>query len=168
MTNEVDRFVEYALAFEEVLASDDWASLARFFAPNAEHVVVGGGAQERHAVGRDHVLSQLRRGVDLLDRRFDRRIPAVLSGPAQQGGAVRMRWRLILEKAGLPDCVLEGDHAAFYDGDAIVRIEEWISPAMTAALEAYLERHDAELHPVGGLHSAERIAARSDRLASGD
>jgi predicted ester cyclase len=150
MTSDVDRFVAYALAFEEVLASNDWASLERFFAPNAEHVVVGGGAQERTAVGREQVLSQLRRGVDVLDRRFDRRVPAVLAGPVERDGAVRMDWRLTLEKAGLPDCVLEGDHAVFYDGDLIARIEEHVSPAMTAALEAYLKRHDGELHPVGG------------------
>jgi hypothetical protein len=148
--NDVERFVEYALAFEEVLRSEDWTSLERFFADDAVHRVVGGGPLALHSVGRRAVIDDLRQSVAGLDRRFDERVPEVRSGPIERDGAVWMDWRMTLRRRDLPDLVVEGDHATHYRDGLIVRIDETIPDAIGERVEQYLARHDAALHPVGG------------------
>lgn len=143
----IERFVQYALAFEEVLASDDWSRLHEHLTPDAVHTVLGGGPLELCSNGRDAVVAGLRASVESLDRRFDRRLPEIVSGPSERGGVVWMDWRLTLQREGLPDLILEGTHATHFEGGRISRIDEAISNAVTERLEAYLAEHDGRLRP---------------------
>jgi steroid delta-isomerase-like uncharacterized protein len=149
---DVERFVEYALAFEEVLGSDDWSRLDAYFTEDAERDVKGGGPLAVRSFGRTAVIDDLHRGVDELDRRFDERVPEVLSGPTLREGAIWIEWRLNLHRAGLPKLVVEGSHGAWYRDGRICRIHEEVSDAFGASVAAYLERHGAALLPVGGTH----------------
>ena len=72
MTN-TERFIEYAMGFEQVLATDDWSSLERFFTEDAVHHAKGGGPLAVLSMGRDDVIAGLHHSVAHLDRRFDRR-----------------------------------------------------------------------------------------------
>ena len=157
MTTSIERFAEYAIAFEEVFRDDAWHRLEPFFTADAEHVVEGGGPLALHSKGRAAVIADLRQSVDALDRRFDRRLPEIVAGPEERDGAVWMAWRLTFQRDGLPDLRIEGDHRAFYRGDAITRIEETIAPEVAPALEAYVTAHGERLHPHGGPR-AERAA----------
>lgn len=157
MTASIERFAQYAIAFEEVFRDDDWHRLEAFFTADAEHVVEGGGPLALHSQGRAAVIDDLRQSVDALDRRFDRRLPEIVAGPEERDGAVWMAWRLTFQRDGLPDLRIEGDHRTVYRGDAIARIEETIAPEVGPALEAYFAAHGARLHPNGGSR-AERAA----------
>jgi ketosteroid isomerase-like protein len=152
--SDVERFVEYALAFEEVLGSDDWSRLEPFFTEDAERDVKGGGPLAVRSFGRVAVIDDLHRGVDELDRRFDERVPEVLSGPTLREGAIWIEWRLNLHRAGLPKLVVEGSHGTWYRDGRICRIHEEVSDACGATVAAYLEQHAAALRPVGGVHRA--------------
>lgn len=147
MSTHVQELAAYAMAFEQTFADDDWQRLEPYFAPDAEREVLGGGILAYHSVGRDQVLSDLRRNVDDMDRRFDQRIPEVLAGPEERDGVVWMDWRLTLRRAGLPDLVVEGNHGTWHRGGLITRIEEHVSDEVGAAVEAYLGKHAAALRP---------------------
>ena len=141
----LDQFVAYAIAFEQVLETDDWTALEPFFTPDAVHETRGGGPLAGCWQGRDAVIAGLRYGVGILDRRFDRRVPEVRSGPEVRGDSVWMTWRLRLERAGLPDLVIDGSHDAVMRDGAIWRLEEALSPVQSERLTTYLETHDARL-----------------------
>ena len=147
MTN-IERFIDYAMAFEQVLATDDWNSLERFFTEDAVHHAKGGGPLAVLSMGRDDVIVGLHRSVAHLDRRFDRRLPEVLTGPEERDGAVWITWRLTLERAGLPSLVVEGSHATSFRGDRICRIDEGLSRATGERVATYLREHGARLRPV--------------------
>ena len=147
MTSNVEQLAAYAMAFEQTFADDDWSRLASHFAPDAEREVLGGGILAYHSVGRDHVIGDLKRNVEDMDRRFDLRIPEVLAGPEERDGVVWMDWRLTLRRAGLPDLIVEGSHGTWHRDGVITRIEEHVSDAVGARVEAYLAKHADALAP---------------------
>ena len=85
---QIDRYLAYAAAFEEVYLSDDWSQLEPFFTEDAVYNFVApvpfGGTYE----GRAAVLAQFKNSVNGLDRRFDSRTVEVLEGPSEKDGAV--------------------------------------------------------------------------------
>ncbi len=147
MSHPVEELAAYAMAFEHTFADDDWQRLTPHFTPDAEREVLGGGPLAIHSVGREHVIADLKRNVEDLDRRFDLRIPEVLAGPEERDGAVWMDWRLTLRRAGIPDLVVEGRHGTRHRDGRITRIEEHVSDAVGGAVERYLTRHAAALKP---------------------
>jgi hypothetical protein len=147
MSTNVEQLAAYAMAFEQTFADDDWSRLAPHFAADAEREVLGGGILAYHSVGREHVIGDLKRNVEDMDRRFDLRIPEVLAGPEERNGAVWMDWRLTLRRAGLPDLIVEGSHGTWHRDGVITRIEEHVSDAVGARVEAYLAKHAAALEP---------------------
>ena len=149
-TTHVEALAAYAMAFEHTFADDDWSRLEPHFAPEAEREVLGGGPLAFHSVGRGAVIADLKRNVEDLDRRFDLRIPEVLAGPEQRDGAVWMDWRLTLRRAGIPDLVVEGSHGTWHADGRITRIEEHVSDAIGAEVEAYVARHARALKPAPG------------------
>jgi hypothetical protein len=102
------------------------------------------------SMGRDEVVAGLHRSVTHLDRRFDRRLPEVLTGPEDRDGAVWITWRLTLEREGLPSLVVEGRHGTTFRGDRICRIDEGLSRATGERVAVYLREHGAQLLPVAG------------------
>ena len=165
MTVSIERFAEYAIAFEEVFRDDGWQRLEPFFAADAEHVVEGGGPLAHHSIGRAAVIDDLRQSVHALDRRFDRRLPEIVAGPEERDGAVWIAWRLTFQRDGLPDLRIEGDHRTVYRGDAIARIEETIAPEVGPVLEAYFAAHGERLHPNGGPRAAHAADAPGNGAA---
>jgi hypothetical protein len=147
MSNPVEELAAYAMAFEHTFADDDWQRLTPHFAPDAEREVLGGGPLAFHSVGREHVIADLKRNVEDMDRRFDLRVPEVLAGPEERDGAVWMEWRLTLRRAGIPDLVVEGRHGTWHRDGRITRIEEHVSDAVGATVERYLSRHASALAP---------------------
>ena len=143
-------FLDYARDFEIALATDDWARLARHFAPDAVHTVAGEGVFDQDDRGRDAVIAGLRRSVASLDRRFASRVPEVLAGPIRrEDGGLWMHWRMTFRSPGLPDLAVEGEHVAHYDGGAIARIDERLLGGSDARANAYLAEHDAALRQAG-------------------
>jgi len=147
MPTNTEQLAAYAMAFEKTFADDDWGRLAPHLAPDVEHEVLGGGPLAWHTVGRDELIADQKRNVEDMDRRFDLRIPEIVAGPDERDGVVWMDWRLTLRRAGIPDLVVEGNHGTWHRDGLITRIEEHVSDAVGARVEAFLAKHDAALRP---------------------
>ena len=67
------RFLEYATAFEQTYADDDWSRLEPYFSEDAVYSSTGEAPLGGRWQGRRQVLEHLRQSLDALDRRFDER-----------------------------------------------------------------------------------------------
>ena len=95
----VERYMEYAAAFEEAYASDDWSKLEPFFTDDAVYEFIA----LRHSAASmkdERLSSRIKNSVNGLDRRFDSRAVEVLQGPTEKDGGVWIRWAAIYTLAG--------------------------------------------------------------------
>ena len=90
----IQRFAEYAGAFEKAFVSDDWAIVEPFFTEDAEYETLSSPPFGGRIVGRDAVMTQFKNVLDGFDRRFDERNLELVEGPALRDGAVWIRWRV--------------------------------------------------------------------------
>jgi len=163
---DLERFSGYVRDFELAYLTDDWTRLAPWLAPDAIHEIENGGTIAVGGTGAAAVIADLRDGVLRMDRRFDVRIPEVLSGPQTRPDGVYMTWRLRFHREGLPDLVLEGDHRTVFDGGRIVAIHERLAPGAAARAEAYLAEHDAALRPAGSPFAPPRAPRDLEHLSA--
>ncbi len=148
--SDLHRFIQYAQAFEVAQLSDDFSVIEPFFAEGARHDVEGEAPLAAADAGRDAVVAGLRESVHLLDRRFDLRIPELLEGPELRDDGIWMRFGLRLQRAGVPELVVEGEHLTVFDADGrIERIEERILDGCDRRAREHLAEHDAALQPAG-------------------
>jgi hypothetical protein len=145
VVSNIPRFAEYAAAFEQSFASDDWSHVAPFFADDAVYEVTleppMGGCFE----GRDSVLEYFKFVLDGFDRRFDSREIALTEGPTDRGDAVWIRGSATYRKAGVPDLVLVLEETATFDNGLIRRLEDRYEPEMKQHIEDYASRYGAKL-----------------------
>jgi hypothetical protein len=120
------RFAEYAAAFEETFADDDWGRLESYFAEDAIYAVTGGPPFGGRWEGRKQVLQQLRKSVNEMDRTFDERRLELLGTPTVGENSIKVRWRATYTKSGCPDVVVDGIERATFDGDRIRLLEDSI------------------------------------------
>ena len=137
--SNLERFNEYAEAFEETLLDDDWTRLERYFSPDAVYRP-GDGTE---AVGRESVLQTLRESVNSLDRRFYSR--EFLEEPklSEDGDTVTFAFAVKYAKAGLPDLTISGTETANFANGVIERMEDFLDDG--AAVEDWLEKHQESL-----------------------
>lgn len=120
------RFAEYAAAFEETFADDDWGRLESYFAEDAIYVVTAGPPFGGRWEGRKQLLQQLRKSVNEVDRTFDERRLELLGTPTVGENSIKVRWRVTYTKAGCSDVVVDGTECATFDGDRIRLLEDSI------------------------------------------
>ena len=138
-------FILHTIAFEQAFITDDWALLEPFYSADAVHTVVDGGPFEGEDIGPKAIAAGLGRGVNLVDRRFDVRIPQIIEGPIVRGDEIWMRFRLTFKRAGLPELNVEGEHSTIHRDGQIVEFREVLAPGHGDRAEKYLEEHDAGL-----------------------
>jgi len=90
-------------------------------------------------------LAQIRTSVGGFDRRFDERVPRILSGPTPIPGGVHMSWAVVYRRAGLPDFELQGEEWDLFQDGKLVLHREVIHNAKETA--DFLARHGASLRP---------------------
>ncbi len=141
----VQRFGEYAAAFEKAFETEDWSLIEPYFTEDAVYETLAdppfGGRQE----GRRTVVDFLKRSVDGFDRKFGSRELETLEGPEERDGAVWLRWRATYRTEGLPDLAMDGEETAFYEGDLISRLEDRFTSESTKRTTEYLATHGAKL-----------------------
>jgi hypothetical protein len=135
--SNLERFAEYAEAFEQTLRDDDWSRLGPYFAEGA--VYVPGDVDE--AVGRDNVVRALRDSVNSLDRKFDSREIAEDLDLSEDGATVTMSFVVTYRKSGLPDLTISGIETATYADGEIQRLEDVIDEAVVAAMASWMAQH---------------------------
>jgi hypothetical protein len=139
--SNLKRFEEYAAAFEETYADDNWTRLEQYFTEDAVYLP-GDGTE---AVGRSKVLEALRNSVNGLDRNFDSRALGDGPTPTEDGNVVTLIWSLILKKEGVPDLVLSGRELLTYSGDAIQRMEDIFDEGVPDILTEWMQKHSSSL-----------------------
>ena len=141
----VQRFSEYAEAFEDVFKSDDWSLLEPYFSEDAVYETIAEGPFAGRQDGRDAVFAQLKQTLDTFDRRFDSRTLDLQEGPLLREGKAWIRWRVTYAKAGAPDLVLEGEETAEFEGDRIRRLEDRFTEASARGALEWMGAHGAKL-----------------------
>jgi hypothetical protein len=141
----IERFGAYAMAFEQVMTSDDWSAIEPFFTEEAVYdsdaAVLFGGRWE----GRAAVLAALKESLDGFDRRCDSRTPEIVEGPVEKDGGVWVRFRVVYTVSGAPDLVLEGEETARFEGDRIRHLQDRYTDEMNRTLTAWYAEHGAKL-----------------------
>ena len=141
----VERFGEYAAAFEKFYESDDASLLEPWFTEDAVYEVIGGPPFAGRAQGRAAVIAHLKRSVDGFDRRFRERRLEILEGPKLRGGSVWVRWRVTYKSPGLPELVFDGEETASFADGRIQRLEDRIPLVMSSLVEAWMESYGRKL-----------------------
>ena len=142
--NLIQRFIEFAAAFEKTFADDDWSRLEAFLTEDAVYEVTGGPPLGGRWEGRDAVLAQLKASVDELDRRFDERKTELLGAPVADDETVTFEWRGTYTLAGKPDLVFGGTERVEFEGDRIRFFTDLVSEGDDARIQAYQAAHLAD------------------------
>ncbi len=139
--SNLERFAEYAEAFEETFADDNWERLEQYFTEDAVYAP-GDGTE---AVGRDNVLKALRDSVNNLDRNFDSRAFGDTPPPTEDGEVVTLIWQLTFGKEGLPDLTISGRELLTYSDGEITRMEDIFDEGTPETLGAWMSEHGGSL-----------------------
>jgi len=139
--NYLDRFMEYAAAFEETYSDDNWERLEQYFTPDASYAPGDGTI----AQGRNEVFSTLRNAISSLDQRFDSRSFGDRPPPSEEDNVVTMEWCLILEKQGLPNLTISGTEYATFSGNAIQKLEDVFDDGAIQTLTEWMQEHGEAL-----------------------
>jgi ketosteroid isomerase-like protein len=142
------RFAEYAAAFEDAYATDDWSKLEPYFTEDAVYETIADPPFGNRTEGRAAVQRFFKQVVDGFDRRFDTRTVEMLEGPVERGNAVWIRWAAIYTLAGAPPLRMEGEETATFEGERIGRLEDRMPAADTQRVVAYMGEHGARLKTV--------------------
>ena len=143
----VERFLEYAQAFEDAYDSDDWSLLEPYFTEDAVYDFIAGPPLGARHESRATILSDFQTVVNDFDRRFTSRRVDLIEGPIEKDGEVWMRWLATYTLDGAPDCRLEGEERAVFEGDRISLLEDRVSDEECQGLVAYLEAHGGKWKP---------------------
>ena len=144
----LSRFTQYAAAFEDAYASDDWSKLEPYFTEDAVYETIADAPFGNRTQGRDAVQQFFKQIVDGFDRRFDTRSVEMLEGPVERGNAVWFRWAAIYTLAGVPPLRMEGEETATFEGERIRRLEDRMSASTTQQVAAYMGERGAQLKSV--------------------
>ncbi|MBW2270565.1 MAG: nuclear transport factor 2 family protein [Deltaproteobacteria bacterium] len=141
----LERFAEYAAAFETFFETDDAAVLEPFFTEDAVYEIFGGPPFAGRHEGREAVFAHLRASLNGFDRLFATRELELLEGPALRDGAVWLRWRASYRSPGAPELVIDGEETARFTGDRIVRLEDVIPLPMSELVERWFGHYAEKL-----------------------
>ena len=146
----VTRFEQYAAAFEDAFASDDWSKIEPYFTDDAVYETVAEPPFGNRTEGRAAVAQFFKQMIADFDRRFDSRAVEMLERPVQRGNTVWFRWAATYTLAGAPPLRIDGEETATFEGDRIRRLEDRMPASTTQQAMAYMGEHGAKLKPVGG------------------
>lgn len=143
--NEIARFFEYAMAFEEAYAKDDWGLIEPYFTDDAVYEIVGGPPFAGKYEGRKAVITFLENVVNDFDRRFAERVVEMRGEPTMKDGAVYVPWRGIYRATGVPDLSMDGIERAWFEGDRIRRLEDRYEEVELVKVRDYIDRYEGKL-----------------------
>jgi hypothetical protein len=143
MTPE-QRFFEYALAFEQTYADDDWSRLEPFFAEDATYEVRNVPFACK-LEGRAAVLRGIRKSLDGFDRRCASRRVEVTEPPRTDGDTVTVGWAGTYTWPGAPDLRFRGRSIATVRDGLIVTLTDEYPNGEAARMAAWMKAHAPDL-----------------------
>jgi hypothetical protein len=142
----LQEFFAYAGDFERTLADDDWTRLGRYFADDAVYEVQADLIGCRLS-GPAAIFAGMKKSLDGFDRRFTKRDIEVTSGPEVSGDEVRIGWKVVYSKEGLPPFVLRGRSSARYVGRKIAFLTDAYDPRVADEFAAWQRESGVALDP---------------------
>ncbi len=135
--SNLERFTEYAEAFEATLLDDDWARLEQYFSHDAVYLP-GDGTE---AAGRKSVLQVLCNSVNSLDRKFDSREFIEEPKFSEAGDTVTLIFAVKYAKQGVPDLMVVGTETATFANGTIERMEDFYDENAAAVIADWLKKY---------------------------
>ena len=142
----LESFMAYANDFERTFVDDDWTRLQQYFAPDAVYQVNAPSFGCR-LVGPQAIFAGIKKSLDGFDRRFAKRDVEVTSGPDVAGGEIRIGWKVVYRKDGVPPFVLRGESTARYADGRIVYLADSYPPGVEAEFAAWQRQTGLKLDP---------------------
>lgn len=145
MTN-LDRFYGYSAEFEKTYQDDQWERLRGFFHDDATYEVVSatlGCVLE----GPEAIFAGIKKSLDGFDRRFDKRVLAVVGEPSLQGDSVSVDWTVTYRLADFSPYVLRGQSVATFRDNKIAALSDAILPAAETELAEWLQATGVDVNP---------------------
>lgn len=152
MKTALEVLLEYATAFEETYADDDWSRLTAYFADDAVYDVIGGPLACTIS-GPDAIFAGLKKSVDGLDRKCNQRQIDVLGGPevtrTDAGEEVAIDWRVRYVYGDLPETGFAGRSVALVNDGVITHLRDEYSDNELDKFEAWVNDNNV---PVDGAY----------------
>lgn len=139
--NLEEKFLAFAVAFEEVYAADDWSRIASHFTEDALYYYSDGSDP---VSGRDAILDKLQNAVNDLDRKMDQR-DLKFHDISVEGDTVVAEWSARFGKTGLPPLDVSGREVARFADGAIMELKSIIYEEGLVAFGAWMEAHGDRL-----------------------
>jgi hypothetical protein len=142
----LQRFVEYAQAFEKTYVDDDWTRLEPYFAPDAVYRVVGSTSWDCEVRGCAQVLAAIRKFVNEFDRKCTRTVrPA--GAPLVGADSVRVTGVATYTRGDSDELALQIEMIAQYRDGRIIRLSDVFPAENEARVRAWIERWASDLQP---------------------
>jgi hypothetical protein len=146
MSESVNDFGRFALAFEKSFANQEWSAVAAGVTDDVVWIVNGPAEPLAGTfVGRAAAIAAIDESVAAFDRRFDAREPRILTGPMPIPGGVHLAWEVTYRRDGIAPFVLRGEEWDFFRAGKLDLHREKIHNA--DELYRYLAEHDHALRP---------------------
>ena len=142
----MQQFMAYAGDFEKTLRDDDWTRLHPYFADDAVYEVKAELFGCR-LTGPAAIFAGMKKSLDGFDRKFSKRDIEVTSGPEISGDEIRMGWKVVYSKEGLPPFVLRGQSLVRYASGKIAYLADSYDPSEAAGWAAWQRETGLELDP---------------------
>ncbi len=137
----LDRFVQYAAAFEKAYASADYAALAPFFTEEAEYVIHRPARSTLRYEGREAVLGFFEWITAEFDRKFASRRVVPLSAPRAEGDEVEVHGLALYTMASGERCHFTMTETAHFSEGRIARLVDRITPGGELEMRLVVEAH---------------------------
>ena len=142
----LQRFVEYAQAFEKTYVDDDWTRLEPYFAPDAVYRVVGSTSWDCEVRGRAQVLAAIRKFLNEFDRKCTRTVrPA--GTPLVGADSVHVTGVATYTRGDSDELALHIEMIAQYRAGLIIRLSDVHLAENEACVHAWIERWAPDLQP---------------------
>jgi len=142
----LQRFAEYAQAFEKTYVDDDWTRIEPYFAPDAVYRVVGSTSWDCDVRGRAQIVAAIRKFVDEFDRKCTRTVRRA-GAPLEGVDAVRIPAVAAFTRGNSDELTLHIELIAQYRDGLIIRLSDVFAPESEARLRTWIERWAPDLHP---------------------
>jgi len=142
----MQQFMAYAGDFEKTLADDNWGRLQHYFAADAVYEVTAESFGCR-LTGPNAIFAGIKKSLDGFDRKFAKRDIEITSGPDISADEIRMGWKVVYTKEGLPPFVLRGRSTVRYTSDKIVHLTDAYDPSVAGDLASWQRETGIALDP---------------------
>ena len=141
-------FADYATAFEQTYADDDWSRLAPYFSEDATYEVQG-GPMACLITGRDAIFAGLKKSLDGMDRRCSERRIELTEGPqvspVERRQEVRIGWVVTYRYGDAPEVALSGRSAFTIADGMIVAMRDEYDDHELEGVGAWMQQYGAGL-----------------------